>query len=477
MQTRKLPSQNRGFVILFFCLSSIALMPIVGLSIDVVLMYFIKARLVAAADAGALAGARSLARGGSFDAQMASARSTAEKFFHANFPNGALLSDPGGPTLSVTVVELEDRTRRVTLEASVGAPLYFLRFVDFTRSSTNVRAIGQTTRRDVNIMLVVDRTGSLQTAGACGTVKAAVIDFVNNFSEGRDLVGLATFAVSSRVDVQLSNVNFKQNIYNVMSNVSCTGYTGGPQGIAVGHNEIKRINDPGVLNVMLFFTDGIPNTLTASWPIKKTNPSPPYYTSGVSTCTDKNNKDGAITGASTSTSSESPGGIWQYQAIGSPGARDPGVQITNKNGCYFYNNGSSSVNSDVSHIPDTDFYGTYLRSGWRTLSLNSTTHGSYNYPPAGRKIQLSGQNLTKAAENGVFNAAKDVRENPTLQTVVYAIGFGDAQEELLTTVANDYGPLHPDPSTMAGLYLYAPTKDAIKLAFQRVASEILRFSM
>lgn len=467
MSTKKfrLPTQNRGFVILFFCLASIALMPVIGLSIDVVLLYFIKARLVSAADAGALAGARSLSRGGNFAAQQIAARATAEKFFRANFPNGYLYSDRGGPALNIDVVELTDRTRRVTINASVGAPLYFLRFLDLTRSSTNVRAIGQTTRRDVNVMLVVDRTGSLDSVGACGTVKAAVIDFVNNFAEGRDLVGLATFAVSSRVDVPLSNVNFKQNVYNVMTNVSCTGYTGGPQGIAVGHNEIKRINDPGVLNVLIFFTDGIPNTITAGWPIKKS----PYYSSGLSTCSDKTDKVGAVT--------ENPDGIWKYVATGSPGARDPGSIISGSTNCY-YANRTTSVGRDVSHIPDRDYYGTWLRSGWRSLTINSQWSGSYNYPPVGTKIQFSGSNITKAAENGVFNAAKDVRENPTLQTVVYSIGFGpDVQADLLKAVANDPGSSVYDPNKMAGLYLFAPTKDAIKLAFQRIASEILRISI
>jgi Flp pilus assembly protein TadG len=469
MPTRKLPSQKRGFVILFFCLSSVALLPIVGLSIDVVLMYFIKARLVSAADAGALAGARALARGGNFDAQVAAATATSQKFFRANFPNGALLSDPAGPTLSINVVELEDRTRRVTLEATVNAPLYFMRFVNFTRSNTNVRAIGQTTRRDVNIMLVVDRTGSLENVGACGTVKAAVIDFVNNFAEGRDLVGLATFAVSSRVDLPLSNTNFKQNVYNVMTNVSCTGYTGGPQGLAVGHNEIKRINDPGVLNVVLFFTDGIPNTVTADWPIKKSNPSPPYYTSGFSACTNKADKTGAIT--------EEPSGIWNYVAIGSPGARDPGTRVSGSSGCYYANGGS--ISNDVSHIPDYDEYGTLLATGWGgSISRNGTTHGSYNYPPVGRKLIFSGSNVVKAARNGVDNAAKDIRENPNLRTVVYSIGFGsDVEESLLMKAANDPRSAWYDSTRIAGLYLFAPTKDAIKQAFQRVASEILRFSM
>jgi hypothetical protein len=86
--------------------------------------------------------------------------------------------------------------------------------------------------------------------------------------------------------------------------------------------------------------------------------------------------------------------------------------------------------------------------------------------------------MTRVAENGVFNAAKDVRENPTLQTVVYAIGFGpDVQDDLLKAVANDPGSSVYDPNKMAGLYLFAPTKDAIKLAFQRIASEILRISI
>lgn len=475
MGRRTLPSQRRGFVLLFFILSSVALFPITGLSVDVVLLYFVKARLSSAVDAGALAGARSLSRGGDFTAQRENAITTSYKYFNANFPKGYLLTAPEGPDIDVEVDQTMDRTRTVTINASVDAPLYFLRLLRFNK--TPVAAMGQTSRRDVNIMLVIDRTGSLETAGACDDVRAATIGFSEKFSEGNDYLGLATFAVASRPDVPATNLNFKAQVRTVMEAVVCSGWTGGAQGISVGYQELQRLNDPGVLNVILFFTDGRPNTITANWPIRKE----PYYTTAPGTggtarspcATREDPKPGAIT-------PDSPvRGLWGYTATGYPRPQDPGVLNTALyNNCAFRTSGVTSVNLDASYIPDYDFYGNYLRSGWGgSPTLNYTTHPSYNYPPVGRKIALSTSNVETVGENGLDNAAIRIRNDATLNPVIYSVGFGDVQDDLLLRVANDPRASNYDSSKAAGMYIYTPTADGISLAFSRIAAEILRISM
>jgi Mg-chelatase subunit ChlD len=473
--TPRLPSQRRrGFVLLLFIMSSVAIFPITGLAVDVVLLYFVKARLSAAVDAGALAGARSLSRGGDFAAQKESAIATSLNYFNANFPRGYLLTSRSGPTINVDVNQTMDRTRTVTINATVDAPLYFLRLLRFDR--TPVAAMGQTSRRDVNIMLVIDRTGSLETAGACGAVKAATIGFAEKFSEGNDYLGLATFAVASRPDVPATNTNFKQLVRTVMNAMVCSGWTGGAQGLSVGYNELKRLNDPGVLNVILFFTDGQPNTLTANWPIRKN----PYYTgapgsgsNAVSPCTNKDDKLGVIT-------PDSPvRGLWGWVSTGYPRPQDPGVLTTSVyNGCSFRTSGTNTVNLDVSYIPDYDYYGNYTRTGWGgNPTLNNTNHQSHNYPPVGRKIALNPSNVERASINALDNAAIRIRNDATLNPVIYSVGFGDVVDALLRRVANDPLADNYDRTKQTGMYIFSPTADGISLAFSRIAAEILRISM
>ena len=77
-------------LILFTTMLVLVVVPIVGLAIDGAVLYLIRARLNAATDAAALAGARSLSTGLDIASQTASATATAQAYFNANFPVGAL---------------------------------------------------------------------------------------------------------------------------------------------------------------------------------------------------------------------------------------------------------------------------------------------------------------------------------------------------------------------------------------------------
>ena len=73
--------------------------------------------------------------------------------------------------------------RSVTSTASVDLPFIFLRALGLNQ--TTLRASAKATRRDVNIMIVMDRSKSLADSGACTPLKAAAVKFVDKFAEGR----------------------------------------------------------------------------------------------------------------------------------------------------------------------------------------------------------------------------------------------------------------------------------------------------
>ena len=89
--------------------------------------------------------------------------------------------------------------RTVTITATVQAPLYFLRILGQNTSAVAVTT--QAARRDALVMLVLDRSSSMnyafQGSTACNIMKPDAIQFLNNFAPGRDMVGLVVF----RLDV------------------------------------------------------------------------------------------------------------------------------------------------------------------------------------------------------------------------------------------------------------------------------------
>ena len=152
---------ERGIAVIATTIMLVILIPVIGLAIDVTLLYVDKARLQGAADGAALAGAESLARGANDAAQQTSARQAAAEYVFLNYPTTFFFTN------SVTVNQLTDVTidetvanqRTVGVTAHANVPTLFMRWLHFT--ATNVVASATVTRRDVNLVLVVDRSGSL----------------------------------------------------------------------------------------------------------------------------------------------------------------------------------------------------------------------------------------------------------------------------------------------------------------------------
>jgi len=477
MRTQAGPEMGQKGVTLILTVAMMGvILPIVGLAVDASLLYAIKARLSAAADAGSLAGARSLNRGIDLASQAASATSTATAFFNADFPTGYLMTT--NRTLTVAVAESAYRTRTVRLDASVDAPAYFMRMLGF--GSTTVRVAGMASRRDVNVILVLDRSASLTTAGACDDLRAASTGFVDKFAQGRDRVGLITYGGSSRLDYAPS-FNFKTDSPNpttLIAALLCNGATGSAQALWQGYQELVTINEPGALNVLLFFTDGQPNAITAQFPVKTQTTT--YSPTGKSTCLDE-------AGRSNSNPAWSPGpklgfinvnvgidirGVRIHLAPTIPVSVDPG-KIANSSGCYFASDLANAY-KDIAYAPDTDYYGTSL---WGYKTALST----YSSGPYAGKLKISSETtMVNASINAVDNAAQRIRQNVNLAVVVYAIGLGgagEAEHELLRRVSNDpQSPIY-DNTKPAGFYVYSPTPSQLNEAFAKVASEILRLAL
>lgn len=452
--------RRRGFVMLMTSLSMVALVPLVGLAVDVTLLYLVKTRLQAAVDAGAMAGGRALSRGLSLEVQREEATATAKAYFRANFPEGTLMVS-SSPDPGVTIEEFTTplRIRTVRLDANATSPLFFLRVLGSNAQS--VAASGTALRRDVNMVLVIDRSGSMNSNGGCAAIVTAATGFVDKFANGRDNVGLVTFATSAAIDFAAQQ-NFKPAIEDMLEDLTCSNYTSSAHGISLGYNELLRLNEEGALNVILFFTDGKPNTLSFGGPDGATNLLPIKSSSG---CSNQSPRAGTIIPGNDTK------GIYLNTT---PTQFTDGGLITPRSGCAFASD-ADNVYQDVWYLPEFDGFANDLDTGFKT-PVRRYTSGS-----ALGKIRVNDtETLENAAHNALVDAAQRIRTNATLKPVIYVIGLGDQdsyQHNMLGRIAND--PNYPssfDSTYAPGMYIAAPTAADLSAAFARVASEILKIS-
>ncbi|MBM3812426.1 MAG: VWA domain-containing protein [Acidimicrobiia bacterium] len=492
--------RRRGMAVLLSAIMMTFMIPIIGLAIDAGVLYSIKAKLSAASDAAALAAARSLHIGLTIEAQQDTAKQRAEAFFAANFPKGMMAT--ANDKVVVKVEETAAKSRSVTVTGSVDAPTYFMRVMGLTK--TTVAANGKAVRRDVNVLLVLDRSGSLQTAGACDDVEGGAISFVSLFANQRDRMGLITFGGSSRVDYA-PNKNFKTSSPTLIGQVDtlfpngCNGWTGSAQALWRGYQEIVDIAEPGALNVILFFTDGIPNAITAEWNVKTQNTT--SSPTGKSHCWDwANNRrydqagwnpvNQLYRGFIAGQSGVGRGGVQGFNAGTMPVSSDPGA-VSNPIGyesqspkatssdCYYRTN-TVNVHQDIPHYPNQDIYGNSVfgMPGGQFKSISLYTSGPYN-----NKVRINDQtNQQNAAINAVDHAAYRIRQkvlHPDIKTLVYVIGLGgagEAEHTLLRRIANDPQSTVHDQNAPTGMYVYAPNASQLNAAFISIASEILRIA-
>lgn len=489
--------------------------PMLGLVIDLGIVYSAKARLQAAVDGAALAAARALNLGQGTMAQEGYAQQNAVNWFYANFPNANW--NTTGTVMNTGTVTVADspnsaNLRLVTVTATTNVPAWFMKYLGF--STTPLAVTGQASRRDVVAMLVLDRSGSMcsingvqqgQPCGkgsgtACDAMITAAKVFTGAFAGGRDQIGMLTFSDGSYTDLapttdfqtDLGYNNDQGNGTGYIDNIKCGGGTGTAEAVSRAYNELYKINEPGAMNFIILETDGMPNTLVYNW-----WDGASAGVSSSSSCTDKNGKTvtagGWLTAASMPTTGwDSPGLTLNYTtsvptgAIGSLYSTDPDVAhgfilmynpwqtSSNKsnnsineggNGCTNFNAGgktSGSPFADFKWLPSQDVFGNQVNpsNAYKSLTLS------------GGHIVLTGNtttdwtNIHAAALNATDNSAYNVRANATLPAYMYVIGLGGNSGTppdgiLLQRMANDPNGDQFNP---------APTPPALP-AFQACSAE------
>jgi Mg-chelatase subunit ChlD len=455
--------RERGATLIFFTiLMAVIVIPMISLAIDGCIWDWAKAKLSAAVDAAAFAAGRSLSPGaGNF---QSAAQSTAYEYFAANFPTGWLGTSVVGGQPTVTPVQnTNTKITTITVDAQATVPLHFARLIGF--NTVTVSAHAQSSRRDANIVLVLDRSVSMNTNDSsghsiCKTMVSSAQTFVNYFDESADKMALVTFQTTAGVDFPtglppLAPMSpLKTQIQSLLGKLVCGGNTGSAQALNLAYTTIKNLNEPDALNVIVFFTDGQPNGIAADFPILS-NPSTKgtkdrYGVNGAwstlvdgvqSTCS--STLHGVIQQSSGAAPTGITEGVWSDAATA---INDSSKTPTKPAGCSETKNDTSYMREDVAYIPNADFYGNSTTCPWPSADL--FTKGPYG-PPTTYLRPDTPIAVTHASWAAAYDQAHKIRYDKNYSILIYSIGLGDSvtdpvDQDFLRRISNDPSSLNKD---------------------------------
>lgn len=436
--------RQRGGITVMVIISLTTLLAVVGLAFSAGLSYMVKAKLNAATDAAGLAAARAISNGANQTEQTANAKAAGQRFFYANFPANYLMS-----TATLNDINVAFSASEVTITVSASATMPTALFGGFTSGPMSPGVLTETKRKDLDMVVVLDTSGSL--SGSAANVRSSAQTFLNQFNVERDRVGLLHFSYGAVVDDAIRQVprGFdRTSMNNHIKNFSFTGSTASPEGMYAAREQINSVptanNNRSNLRVIVFFSDGAPNSFGT------------YLTwNNAGDC----NKAGTIT--TDDDGSGTPGGLYKLdqQSDDIGGGCTPN-DITTK--------ASALPNWYNAHDPAATEY-RVVTSSPRVVT------NTINY-----------KNVNRAARNLVEAMASKSRDEGIY---VFTLGLGSSLksgtgadgekgEDTLKCMANstDAPARCFNASKPVGVYCFAATQADLTPCFSKLASAILRIS-
>lgn len=498
---------QNGQILVLTAFSLVALIAVTGLAVDSGMGYIVKAKLNSAVDAAGIAAARVLPQG------EAEASRAAEKYFSANYPSGWMGSNP---MLTGVNFSREAETGRTFIDISATAtkPVSLMSVLGFNLMT--VQASAQVVRKDVDVVLVLDTTASIDTSDRPVLLLRAK-QFLSKFNQISDRVGLLHFASGTEVDVGIlqtvqpsgpSGRGFNLNTMETAINaLTFGGNTNFSEALWTARKQLDDIPEQNrsPLRVIVFFSDGSPNsfastftfqrnricTWPAGWPTLAAGTPP--CPSGGAACTRAAGT--VMTGDSTSTTT--PNGLNRYDR------RFTEIDPAGTDECNPAFFTTPSYRSNLIEIPpyynphqitETEFplrRSASITNGWREVTADVS-----NRTIAWRNINNTARNLswdmaqkitTKRYDGGTYA----VRQN----TYIFTLGLSDLLHEntgpnhemgehLLKAMANTKDAVNPlAPNQLihsddrnTGIYCWARNASDLGPCFDKMASEITRLS-
>jgi Flp pilus assembly protein TadG len=240
---KKVRKGERGSVMTLGTAAVVAVLLIVGLSVDLGTAYLSRARLYKAVDAAALAAARQAS------VDEAEMRQIALQVARANYSGS-------GVEYAVTVSAEEGDATRVTVTAECDSRTSFLRLAGM--SNMRVRASGEATRFPLDMSLVLDVSYSLQASHAFDDMQQAAQAFLERFDENVDQVGIVSYSVVAREELPL-DLYFLDDGLAVIDGLEPFVFANMDEGLRRGRGQLDT--PPArteAVKVLVLFSDGRP---------------------------------------------------------------------------------------------------------------------------------------------------------------------------------------------------------------------------
>lgn len=451
-------SKQRGSIVIMVALSLAVLLAAVGLAVDSGVAYTVRDKLNAATDAASLAAARAVSQGKDETAQRNNAQQAAMRFFYANFPAGYLGSTA---TLDPPSVVFNNGMVTIKISAKATLPISLSGMLGYSPLLPGVTSTA--VRKDLDMAVVLDTSGSLAGSGA--NVIASAQTFLNQFNTDQDRVGLMHFSYGAVIDDPIRPVQrgFDRASMNLhIRNFNFEGSTASPEGMYWAREQLNSVpttnNNRSNLRVIVFFSDGAPNSFAAylNWKLP---------TDCISPGTIATDDDGAGT----------PTGLFRTDAQMTPVAGK-----CNPNNYYGYDYNRREYYYDVVDKANTlpDWYNGHDPAAREFRVVTNSPRVVTN--------TITYANVNRAARNIVEAMARKSQDEGIY---VFTLGLGsqlkvgsgfdkEKGEDTLKCMANstDAPSRCFDATKPVGLYCYAATTSDLTPCFSKLASAIMRIS-
>ncbi|MFM2589831.1 vWA domain-containing protein [Vibrio sp. TBV020] len=452
--------KNKGLVALIGVIAAPFIILATGLAVDSGRAYLVKAKLFAAVDAAGIAAARAVSEGED------AARAAAAKMFAANIPDGYHNSTSTSPTLSFAY----DSFGNVSIDLTASSQIDTTFLGIFGHSNLNLEASAQTVRRPVDLVLVVDNTTSLRL-GSIGDVTDDVVErskeFITNFNESFDRIALVKYAFGAEVPVafQSSRGHSRSSITSAIDafnfgSTSNPQYTNSSEGFYRALDALRNVSNPANLKVIVFFTDGAPNTFASQFDYSFTSFD---YTGAI------RSSDG---------SSGTPRGLWRHDAIA--------TQLSGY--------GYLSYNIDDYLVSMPDYYTAHDSSAteFKVLNPDHPNRPVYQYNRNSNSANDLYTRVNRASRNLTEDMATAARDEGIY---VFTLGLGssltssagpdnEVGEDMLLRMANDPRLLSDSDlaadyraDQLEGVYCHAVDEEALGPCFDEMLNVIIRLTL
>jgi len=423
----------------------------------------------------------------------------------------------------------------VTVNASVQVPLIFMRMFNVNTATVYGNAVA--TRRTARVVLVLDRSGSMNTTdpvsglNVFNEMQQGAESFTGMFTTGYDELGLVALSASAIVaypetrpynpsppspggpDTAFGTSATSGPMITQIQTLQAGGGTGTPEALALAYIELQKAHNrdyaanggvDNAQNIIVLFTDGVPDSLAVS-PNNPSNnalsPSSPcqYNPGGGSSSI----MTGTIVTPGNAGSWNPPAGLFLLSAYDSthtlawwlqnPGngrvgtgdliQSSPATALLN---CAGLDSSGSNYRtwSDLASIPSSDYYGTSTNGSAYTLASLDLQNGTSSQPYAGVTYDptnlSSGTNTAIACWNAMDNVGNIIRAQSSMPPVtIYTIGYsgdGGTDASLLTRLANTQGSSSYNSLQSTGMYIQVNSAADLGPAFAAIAGQVLRLA-